>query len=730
VNRVLDAALGYAARGWSVLILGAGQKTPATKHGCLDATTDPDVIRQWWAEMPDANVGIATGSRSGLVVLDVDVKDGKPGRESCAELKLPPTVISQTPTGGWHCFFQSQGREVRNRTGIRPGLDVRGENGYVVAAPSQVSGKYYQWQLDPDDTDIAPLPDSLVALLDSPTLVPAPAAGGIAQGGRNDYLARMGGMLRGQGMSQAGIEAVLLAENREQCRPPLPEDEVRKVAASMGRYPAPEATTDHPAPTPLPDGLPPVAPYSPDLLPPVLADWVADVAERMQCPADFPAVAVVVLCAGLIGRQVSIRPKARDNWVVVPNLWGAVIARPGLMKTPAVREALRPLYALENFERDQHRDAEAAYQHEATEAKNRRRVAEEQHRKALRDDPGARLDTVPEPESPTRRRYIVADATVEKLGELLNENANGLLMVRDELSGFLRGLDRHGREADRAFYLECWNGDGSFTYDRIGRGTIDIESCCLSIIGTIQPGPFQAYLRAGRENGAADDGLLQRFQLAVWPDDPGAFRDVDRAPDCRAQEAMRAAIDKLEKCPTSALTKLPEGASVSFDSTALRRFQDWRGELENRLRGDEHPAIESHLAKYRSLVPSLALVLHLVERGPEPLVNNATLERAIRWAVYLETHARRIYAPLVGGDMDAARLLARRLQRGELGSRFAARDVYRNGWAGLSSPDTVKAALQVLEDYDWIFTSNVQTPGRTRLEYVVNSHIRPGGVPT
>src|SRR5262249_55709553 len=96
---------------------------------------------------------------------------------------------------------------------------------------------------------------------------------------------------------------------------------------------------------------------------------------------------------------------------------------------------------------------------------------------------------------PTERRYLVNDATVEKLGALLNENPNGLLVQRDEILGLIQLMDRQGHENDRAFYCEAWNGTGRYVYDRIGRGTLVIESACISLLGGIQPGPLHRYLR-------------------------------------------------------------------------------------------------------------------------------------------------------------------------------------------------------------------------------------------
>jgi hypothetical protein len=122
-----------------------------------------------------------------------------------------------------------------------------------------------------------------------------------------------------------------------------------------------------------------------------------------------------------------------------------------------------------------------------------------------------------EPAKPIWKRYKTNDATIEKLSELLAQNPRGLLLYRDELVGLLSGWDREGREGDRAYFLEAWNGYGSLTTDRISRGTVHTENVCLSIFGNIQPAKLAHYLdRTIR--GMDNDGLLQRFQLLIYPD--------------------------------------------------------------------------------------------------------------------------------------------------------------------------------------------------------------------
>jgi Bifunctional DNA primase/polymerase, N-terminal len=164
---LLEAALAYAARGWRVLPIQPRDKIPITAHGKDDATTDETTICTWWRQFPNANVGVATGAASGIVVLDVDA--GRGGLEALARLgsegrQLPVTLTSLTGGGGRHLLFEHPGRPVSNRSNIAPGLDVRGDGGYIVAAPSvHKTGKRYMW-LD-ENAPIAVLPPWLLSLI-------------------------------------------------------------------------------------------------------------------------------------------------------------------------------------------------------------------------------------------------------------------------------------------------------------------------------------------------------------------------------------------------------------------------------------------------------------------------------------------------------------------------------------------------------------------------------------
>ena len=241
---MLEAALGYARRGWRVHPLRPGDKRPMLTDWPNQASCEEGVIVRWWTQTPTANIGVAAGP-SGLTIIDVDVKGDADGMESwhdlAAEIGQCGTVTCETPSGGMHLYYLCNGHQVRNSAGtLGPGLDVRANGGYVVCPPSRLPNGEYCWALGlgPGDTTIADLPSALAARLAS---TPSEAAdvlpsAGIAPGARNDTLASMAGTMRRRGMCQEAIAAALLAENEANCNPPLPEEEVRAIAASVAKY--------------------------------------------------------------------------------------------------------------------------------------------------------------------------------------------------------------------------------------------------------------------------------------------------------------------------------------------------------------------------------------------------------------------------------------------------------------------------------------------------------------
>lgn len=310
------------------------------------------------------------------------------------------------------------------------------------------------------------------------------------------------------------------------------------------------------------------------------------------------------------------------------------------------------------------------------------------------------------------RRYVANDSTTEKMAELLVQNPNGFLVLRDELIGLLKSFEKHGRESDRAFYLEAWGGKNPFYVDRIGRGSFRVPAVCLSVMGTTQPGKFEHYISEAIEGGDGADGLLQRFQLLVWPDDQPDYVDVQRDRDMaaytRARHVYRSAADfDPTKYPGVMLeSDIP---SVGFSEDAGKLFTGWHVDLMQRIRGGELKQAEGyqgHLGKYPGFVAKLALLFHLTEYldgrnqgGPVSLENT---ELAIQWAVYLEHHARKVYADEFRHGEQAMRMLAAHIEGGRFRDGCTLKSIYDKNLGFLGTKADLTKAIEQLERYGWV----------------------------
>jgi putative DNA primase/helicase len=481
---------------------------------------------------------------------------------------------------------------------------------------------------------------------------------------------------------------------------------------------------DWPDPQPISD-MPPVRAFDPRLLPESLRPWITDIAERMSVPAEMVAIPALVALATIVAGKRKIQPKRHDDtWSKAPNLWGAIVAGPGMKKSDAARQALQPLQRLDLLAWQRHERALAAYKEKKADYS---RHAAARLNAAMDREPSEVAAPPQEPREPTPTRYIVNDATMEALHKVLQQNPPGVLLYRDELSGWLRGLERSGREGERAFWLETWSGDGSYTADRILRGTQRAARLCLSMFGTIQPGPLSAYVRAAVHGSDGADGLLQRFQLLVWPD-PGQYLYVDRAPD-------RAAAQQYEDVFVRLAAIQSDKEPLRFAPEAQREFDGWIQWLEGLLQEwCDDAALGSHLSKYRSLMPSLAAIFELADwaahgRGEPPgVISLQSAKRATAWCAYLEGHARRVYALGHTGARSPAALLAEKIEAGDLGSQFSRRDVQRKGWRGLKGETAIDEALAILCERHWLRAAERQEHqrGRAPETYFVNPRIPVG----
>ena len=712
------------------------------------ATSDPEIIEAIWSKKPRANVGVLCGKDSNLTVINAHGIIGLSRLRLLEQKygKLPPTPRAITESGGVQILF-AYVPGLTNAVRWGEGLDLRTESGLIVGVGSVNADGGYLWVSGSSlKLPRANMPQWLIDEIrngqhratrnpDAFKLPEHPIAEGKVRAG---WISRLGWSLRAKGMPNSAIRRAVLATNKKQCLPPLNEGELELVLAKVLREPDRQGFTqngmeqegDWPDPQPVVTELLSVPPLDAAMLPSGLKPWLLDIAERQQCPLDFVAIGAIVAASTVVGRSLVIRPKREDDWQVAVNLWGAAIGHSGVLKSPALAEALVPINRLRAKAEREFRAKLKIFKFNSIVTKAQTEKLEKAVQLAV--NKGSDLSvlrqehvkTIEDP--PVEKRYVTNDTTVEKLGELLNENDGTIMVFRDELSGFLKSMERRGHENDRAFYLEAWNGTNTkYDFDRIGRGTLHIAALCVSILGGIQPNPLKAYLFETFADGR-DDGFIQRFQLMAYPDIPRDWKNIDRKPNAAARDRAIKIFEALDGLNAAKLGAARENGPdalpyVRFTDAAQDFFDEWREKLELRLRSQgEHPLMTAHLAKYRSLMPSLALLFELIHgfagfagechgyfsrskfaKG-EKVVSKASAKLAADWCTYLEAHARRVYQSVTFRNRGAAAALAKKIRLKKLPNPFTARQVYNSDWTDLSDPDAVYRALEVLEDSGWI----------------------------
>ena len=225
------------------------------------------------------------------------------------------------------------------------------------------------------------------------------------------------------------------------------------------------------------------------------------------------------------------------------------------------------------------------------------------------------------------------------------------MLERDELAGFLSNLDKKDKESDRNYFLEIWNGNQSIKSDTIGRGSISANNTAISIIGNTTPDAMKKYLE--KALNSFNDGLLQRFQLLIYPDEI-QNKYIDQKPNEKAKKEIIKIVNFLNEndfldIASGQIEKSGKNYPYfSFDNNTQEIFKNWY--LENDQESDKYikkgkSLIAQHLSKYSKLLPSICLIFHLSKMDrSQKYINQKTIEKAINFCNYLKTHAIRIYS--------------------------------------------------------------------------------------
>ncbi|MEM8971056.1 MAG: DUF3987 domain-containing protein [Pseudomonadota bacterium] len=792
--------------GVPVFPCDAATKQPLTKNGFKDASRDLAQIRAWWSRHPNAMIGMPTGEASGIDAIDLDIDQAKglDGVKALSEVaqeagyEIPVTQGTRTPRGGRHLYFRHKPGGLRNRTAaIKPGIDIRGEGGYVIMPGSvRADGLFYEWTHDPSRYPVADLPDWLEKLLlEKPARTQAPhninaspsfghrhhkydnpyvraafdaeiqSVSSASAGSRNDALNRaafsLGQFVPGGHLSRGDVEGALyqaaegvglVADDGERSvratiasglnagagEPRNPPEGANGFAPPCGSgqantkagpdntkpegWPEPDlailGTDRQPAP-PLPIG--PNGPFGP-----YWSDWIRAAAEAVSSPPDYVATSLLSASASLIGSSRRVSPW--EGWSEPCIIWGGLIGNPSSGKSPALEVPIGLLRAIEEEKGHGYKDDVRQWEANAEAAS----IREEGWKNAVKNATVNENPPPPKPEEadagerPVRPRLVLSDATVEAAAKIHERQPKGLILVRDELAGWLGSMDRYGGDGrDRAFYIEAYGGR-PFVVDRAKNPEpIVIPNLSISLLGGIQPDR----LASGILN-TDDDGLAARLMM-VWPnpvlpDRPKRIIDQIGAINAfRRLATLEMATDTNGK-PAPVIVRLTDSAADMFNE-----WQKESAQSESQFSG----MLLSFLGKTKGLALRLALVLeHLYWVGDRPAadpplqVSSATMAHALTFVEdYVKPMAVRVYgdagAPVpVQHAMRIARYIVEHRP-----NTINLRDLRSKvGVTALKNAKFMTAAIDVLEDHDWIapaFDREGKARGRRRKDYAVNPRL-------
>lgn len=424
------------------------------------------------------------------------------------------------------------------------------------------------------------------------------------------------------------------------------------------------------------------------------ARWIAEAAESKSAPPDYIAAALLSVSGALIGNTRWISPWA--GWAEPPIIWSMAIGTPSMNKSPGFDAILGPLRKLEGLARKQCEGALTEWRDRAEVAKLAEATWKEAAKTAIKQgtEPPAKPKEANPGAEPVRPRYVLTDATVERLGVILAGQPRGALIFRDELAGWLQGMTRYsGGGSDRPFWLEAYGGRG-FSVERMGREPVYVDHLSVGVLGGIQPDRLKTLLFK-----SDDDGLLARF-MPIWPLAAPIKRPSAGADDAFLTEALGRLIALQMPIGEEGLLR---PWCVPFAPHAADLFQTYRETVRSWETGAEGLLL-SFIGKLPGLAARVALVLAFLDyaaTGQEP-PKAIGIDAFGRAAHFIEAYAlpmaRRAYADAsIPKEERAARRLASILS-GQRLERFSTREILKMERNGLSGKAELNPALVLLDE--------------------------------
>ena len=327
--------------------------------------------------------------------------------------------------------------------------------------------------------------------------------------------------------------------------------------------------------------------------------------------------------------------------------------------------------------------------------------------------------------------FITDDTTIEGLSNLMANNPRCFMLILDEFSMLLQSFSRKGREQDRAFWLQAFNGNAPYVIHRKSTGETKLDLLSAVLIGGIQPEALNEH------TSGPLDGFFQRFLLFVWPDKPPRYVYVIEDEIEALTNKVKKIFDYFENLEPKtynlkSYSDVKKIDGLHFDSKAQPVFRKWLEDLYNRIAEEfgSKPAFKAHLGKYPKLCTSLSLIFHLIKESqrnqdsePRCEISLESLELAIKWCDFLEQHARKLYSQEINAELVSAIALLEKIEEGKVKDKDTIKSIYDHHWQDLGTKQEVKTALTVLEQYNHARTKKEKSSkGKGRPSEVIRIH--------
>ena len=450
---------------------------------------------------------------------------------------------------------------------------------------------------------------------------------------------------------------------------------------------------------------------------------IRDIAASKASPVDYIGASLLAVVAGMIGN--ARKAKVWDEWEETPILWMMLMGDPSSGKSPALQALNDPVVQYEKILAEQYKSELKIYN-------EKKELADIHHRHWKRQQKSAVVNNeeIPQkpeaaefPNKPKRPRVLLVDTTIEEAGAILSENDRGLILIRDELSGFIKNFNAYSSSQDREFYLQAYNGS-PYSVDRVKLDDPIIINCLgVSILGTIQPEKFNDLLE-----GVADDGFMARF-LYVYPN-PVLFKKPMKKPQ---KELLEEIIIKLRGLSFPVDRKGGhKPIAVPFSSVAENHFLDWCDGIIKKEQ-DADGVLKSHIGKMRGMVVRVSLILCYIDwalsksKSEPKEISAIYVKNAIRLidGYFLAMAHRALAEALLPREQRDARTLAKWILREEP-DILNVRAFIRMKGSPLRESPRLKAAIQFLCESDWLHYTGGRdgnNAGRQRQEYAINPKV-------